>query len=172
MLFLHGGLRGQSLQSVIVFNITNMHAMSDWPDYFPCSSRVNIAEPAICFTVSWFSAVSQVRLPSFRISTAMSDIQWLITSFQEVMISSKNDRVFIRDLSDLTLHMIFDAWWASMYVGSKWPIAWKNSRHAPSWRFHLHSGIAETASQGIICIVCHQVVRHPSEDGTSSMGKH
>jgi hypothetical protein len=42
MLFLNGGLRGQSLQSVLVFNITNMHAMSDWSDYFPCSCRVNI----------------------------------------------------------------------------------------------------------------------------------
>jgi len=29
MLFLNGGFRGQSLQYVLVFNITNMHAMSD-----------------------------------------------------------------------------------------------------------------------------------------------
>jgi len=29
MLFLNGGLRGQSLQSVLVFNLTNMRAMSD-----------------------------------------------------------------------------------------------------------------------------------------------
>ena len=29
MLFLNAGLRGQSLQSVLVFNVTNMHAMSD-----------------------------------------------------------------------------------------------------------------------------------------------
>jgi hypothetical protein len=29
MLFLNGGLRGQSLQSVLVFDITNMDAMSD-----------------------------------------------------------------------------------------------------------------------------------------------
>jgi hypothetical protein len=42
MLFLNGGLRGQSLQSVLEFNITNMHAMSDWSDYFPCSCKVNI----------------------------------------------------------------------------------------------------------------------------------
>jgi hypothetical protein len=39
------------------------------------------------------------------------------------MISSKNERVFIRDLSDLTLQIIFDAWWASMNEGSKRPIA-------------------------------------------------
>jgi hypothetical protein len=88
------------------------------------------------------------------------------------MISSKNERVFIRDLSDLTLQIIFDAWWASMNVGSKRPIAWKNSRHAPSWRFYLHCGIEEPGSPGIICIVCHQVLRHPLEDRTSSMGKH
>jgi hypothetical protein len=42
MLFLNGVLRGQSLQSVLVFNFTNMHAMAYWSDYFPCSSRVNI----------------------------------------------------------------------------------------------------------------------------------
>jgi len=102
----------------------------------------------------------------------MSDTQSLNTSLLEVMISSKNERVFIRDLSDLTLHIIFDAWWASINVCSKRPIAWKNSRHAPSWRFYVHCGIEETGSPGIRCIVCHQVLRHPSEHGTSSMGKH
>jgi len=88
------------------------------------------------------------------------------------MISSKKKRVFICDLSDLTLQIIFDAWWASMNEGSQRLIAWKNSRHAPSWRFYLHCRIEETGSPGIICIVCHQVLRHPSEHGTSSMGKH
>jgi len=102
----------------------------------------------------------------------MSDTQSLITSFLEVMISSENERVFIRDLSNPTLQIIFDAWWASMNVGLKRPIAWKNSRHAPSWRFYLHCGIEDTGSPGIICIVYHQVLRHPSEHGTSSMGKH
>jgi len=42
MLSLNGVLRGQSLQSVLVFNFKNMHAMSYWSDYFPCNSRVNI----------------------------------------------------------------------------------------------------------------------------------
>jgi len=88
------------------------------------------------------------------------------------MISSKDERVIIRNLSDLTLQIIFDAWWASMNVGSKRPIAWNASRHAPSWRFYSHCGIEETGSPGIICIVCHQVLRHPAEHGTSSMGKH
>jgi len=88
------------------------------------------------------------------------------------MITSKNERVFIGDLSDLTLQIIFDAWWVSMNVDSKRPIAWNNSRHAPSWQFYLHCGIEETGSPGIICIVCHQVLCHPSEHGASSMGKH
>ena len=101
----------------------------------------------------------------------MSDTKSLNTSLLEVMISSKNDRVFIRDLSDLTLQLIFDAGWASTNVASKRPIAWNDSRHATSWRFYLHCGIEDTGSPGIICIVCHQVLRHPSEHGTSSMGK-
>jgi len=102
----------------------------------------------------------------------MSDTQSLNTSLLEVMISSNNECVFIRDLSDLTLQIIFDAWWASLNVDSKRPIAWQNSRHAPSWRFYVHCGIEETGSPGIICIVCHQVPHHPSQHGTSSMGKH
>jgi hypothetical protein len=59
-----------------------------------------------------------------------------------------------------------------MNIRSKQPIAWNNSRHAPSWQFYLHWGIEETGSPGFICIVRHQVLRHPSEYGTSSMGKH
>jgi len=102
----------------------------------------------------------------------MSDSKSLNTSLLEVMISSKNEHVFIRDLSDLILQIIFDAWWASMNEGLKWPIAWNNSRHALSWRFYLHCRIEGTGSPGIICIICQQVLRHPSEHGTSSMGKH
>jgi len=102
----------------------------------------------------------------------MSDSQSLNTNLLGVMISSKNEQFCIRDLSDLTLQIIFDAWWASMNIGSKRPIAWNNSRHAPSWRFYLHCGMAANGSPGIICIVCHQVLRHQSEHGTSSMGKH
>jgi len=102
----------------------------------------------------------------------MSDTKSLNTSLLDVMISSKHESVFIHDLSDLTLQIVFDAWWASMNIGSKRPIACTNSRHAPSWRFCLHCGIEDTGSPGIICIVCHQVLRHSSEHGTSSMGKH
>jgi len=41
--------------------------------------------------------------------------------------------------------------------------------HGP---FYLHCGIEESCSPGIMTIVCHRVVHHPSEHGTSSMGKH
>jgi hypothetical protein len=88
------------------------------------------------------------------------------------MISAKNECVFIRDLSDVTLQIIFDAWWASMNEGSKRPIAWNNSIHTPSWRINLHCGMEENGSPGIIYIVFNPVLRHPSEHGTSSMGKH
>jgi len=88
------------------------------------------------------------------------------------MISSKNDYVIIQDLCDLTIHIIYDAWWASMNVGSNQSIAWNNSRHAPLSRFYLHCGIEETGGPSIICIVCHQVLRHPSEHVTSSIGTH
>jgi len=40
------------------------------------------------------------------------------------------------------------------------------------WRFYLHCGMEENGSPGIISIVCHQVLHHPSEHGISSMGKH
>ena len=111
-------------------------------------------------------------MPSCLIPKAMSDSKSLDTSLLDVMISSKNESVFICDVSDLTIQIIFDAWWASMNVGSKLPIAWNNSRHVSSWQFYLHCGIVETSSPGIICILCHQVLRHPSEHGSSSMGKH
>jgi len=41
MMLLNGILRGQSLQSALVFNFTNMNAISHWSDYFPSSCRVN-----------------------------------------------------------------------------------------------------------------------------------
>jgi len=165
-------LRGQSFQSVLVYNFTNMHAMSHRSDFFACSCRVNIWEPAVCFTVSLALVVFRVALPRFLIPTAMSDSKSLNMTLLEVMILSKNERVFICDLSDLTLQIVSNAWWASIEVGSKRPIAWNNSRHAPSWRFNWHCGIEGTGSPGIICIVCHQVLRHPSDHGTSSTGKH
>jgi len=68
--------------------------------------------------------------------------------------------------------MIFDHCWASINAGSKGPIACNNSSHVPLWGFYLHCGIEETSSGCIICIVCHQVLLHPSKHGNVSMGKH
>ena len=59
-----------------------------------------------------------------------------------------------------------------MNVGSKRPVDWNTTKSAPSWRFYLHWGIEETGIPGIICIICYQVLCHPSEHGTSSVGKH
>jgi len=72
----------------------------------------------------------------------------------------------------LTLQIIFDSWWASMNVGSMHAIAWNNSRPAPLWQFYLHCGIDTTGCPGVICIVCHQVLPHPSDHRTSLIGKH
>jgi len=171
VLFLNQVLRGQSSQSILVYNFTNMHAMSYRSDFFTWSYRVNISEVAICFTVWSVMPVFCIGSTSVLIRSAMSDSKSLNTSSLEVMICSKNVRVIIRDLSDLTLQIIFDAWWDWMNEGSKWPIAWNNSRHAPSWWIYLHCGIEVTGSPGIICIICHPVLRHPSEHATRPMGK-
>jgi len=116
--------------------------------------------------------VTEFKLHSNQIPNAMLNSKSTNTSLLEVMISSKNERVFIRDLNDLTLQIIFDAWWTSMTVNWKLSIAWNNSGHAPWWLFYLHCGIEQTGSPGIICIICHQVLRHPSDHGTGSIGKY
>jgi len=95
-----------------------MHAMSHRSDFFACSGSVNNKEPAVCFTVSFLSAVFRVGLRSLLIQTAMPNSKSLNTSLIKVMISSNDERVFIRDLSDLTSQIIFHAWWASMNVGT------------------------------------------------------
>jgi len=165
-------LRGQSFQYVLVYNFTNMHPMSHRSEFFECSCRVNIPEPAVCFTVSLPSAVFRVGLPRSLIPMAMSDWKSLNTSLLKVMISSKNQRVFIHNLRGLTFRIVFDARWALMNLCSTRPIAWNNSRHASSWGFNLHCGIEGTGSPSIIWIVRHQVLRHPSEQGTNSMETH
>ena len=150
-----------------------MHVMSHKSDFFlACTSKVNIEEAAFYLTIMYPLTVTQMGLRKVQFPTAMSDTKSVNTVLLEVMISSNNECVFIRDLSDHTVQIIFDALLASMTVGSKRPVSWNNSRHALSWRFYLHCGVEETGSTGIICIVCHQVLRHPSTHGTSSMGKH
>jgi len=58
-----------------------------------------------------------------------------------------------------------------MNVGWKRLIAGKDCRDASPWQFYLHCGIEESGIHGMICTVCHQVFRHPSEYRTRSMGK-
>jgi hypothetical protein len=53
----------------------------------------------------------------------MSDTESLNSSLLEVIISSKNEHIRIRDLSELTLQNIYDAWWASMNIDPNLPIA-------------------------------------------------
>jgi len=103
---------------------------------------------------------------------AMSDSKCFNTSLLEVMISSKTKHVCIRDLRDVTLQIISGAWWALMNVCAKYPIVGNNSKNAAVWRFYLHWGMEENSSACGICIACHCVLRHPSDGGTSSMGKH
>jgi len=170
VLFLNQVLCGQSLQSNLVYNFTHMHAMSYRSDFFTCSSRVNNQAPAVCFAVLLLSAVFQVGLPSCLFPNMMLDSPCLNTSLLDVVMCSKDERVLIRDLGDLIIQILLDAWWASMNVDSNRPIAWNKSRHTSSWQFYLHCRVEDTRSPGIVCSVCHQVLRHPSEHETSSMG--
>jgi len=108
-----------------------MHALSHRSEIFAVSCRVNIYAAAVYLTVSLLSAVFPVGLPGMQIVTAMSDSKSLNISLPGVLISSKNQHVFIRDLGDLSLQIIFDAWWASIHIGSKPPIPSNDSRHTP-----------------------------------------
>jgi hypothetical protein len=93
------------------------------------------------------------------------------TSLLDLMTASKHQHGFIHNISDLTLHIMFDGWWASLHVSRKQPSAWNTSRHAASWQFYLHCRIEATGTPGIICIMCYHVLLHPPDHGTSSMGK-
>jgi hypothetical protein len=97
----------------------------------------------------------------------MSDLPLLNTSLLKVMIYSKNELVFMRNSSHLTLQIVINAWWASMDEDSMLPISCNNSRHAPLCQFYLHCRIEATGRLGIMCVICHHVLRHPSEHETS-----
>jgi len=101
-------LRSQSCEYVLVYNFTHMHEISHRSDFFTCSCRVNIWDPAVCWTVLLPSAVIRVGFPIFPIPTGRSDSKSLNSSLFEVMISSKNEPVFVRYLSDLTLQIVLD----------------------------------------------------------------
>jgi hypothetical protein len=75
-------------------------------------------------------------------------------------------------LTDVSLQVTFDPWWSSNILGLQVPIACNVSTRAPAWRIYLLCGIDETGSPWIICILCHQVLRYPSQHSTSSIAKH
>jgi len=131
---------------VLGFNFTIMHAVSHRSDYFlACSSKFNIEQPPFYLTITYHLTVIQIELPRIQFPTSMSDTKSLNTSLLEVIISSTNEQVFIGDVINDTLQIIFDVWWASMNVGSMQSIASNDSRHAPLWQLYLHCGIEETS---------------------------
>jgi len=140
--------------------------------YLAHSSGANIEHTMIHFTITNLVTSSHVELCSFQIPTNMSDSKSFNTLRLGVMISSKNENDFVCDLSDLTVQIIFDASWTAINTDLKGSNALNESKHAPLWHFHLHCGIEDSGSPGILCIICHQVLCQPSEHGLSSMGKH
>jgi len=54
ILFLNAVLRDQLLQSVLVFNLTNMPAMSYWSDDFPCSVESIFKNPQSALLYRYF----------------------------------------------------------------------------------------------------------------------
>jgi len=102
----------------------------------------------------------------------MSDSQSFNALLWEVIISSRNEYVFGRDLSNFGFPITFETWWASVNVEWRCLIAWNNSRHAPSWWYNLHCRFEETGSTSIIDFILLYVLCHPSEPGTSPMGTH
>jgi len=74
------------------------------------------------------------------------DSKSLHTLLVEILISSNHEHGWFHNLSDLTLHIIFDGWWHFMNVGAKHHVGWNISSHAPSWRFYWHCGIWDTSN--------------------------
>jgi len=102
----------------------------------------------------------------------MSDSESVIFPLQEVLILLTNECLFIRDVSNLTGQIQFDPSWTSTNVCSKCSIASNHSRHAASLHINLHRGMEASSSDGILCSICHQVLRHPAEHATYSIRIH
>jgi len=79
-----------------------MHAMSHRSDFFvACSSRVNSYEPAFYFAITLLLTDSQVELPTVQIPAVILDLKCLNIPLVQVVICSKNECVFVCDLSNL-----------------------------------------------------------------------
>jgi hypothetical protein len=138
---------------LLEFNISNLHAMSHRSDVvLAFTSTINIEDPAFHQTVTCHLTVTEVQLSGIYYPTAMLNTQSSNPLFLVVMISSKNQLDFIRDLKDLTFQIFFDAWWASMIIVTMRTNGSNNSKHAPEWQLYLHYGIEETSSLGNRCI--------------------
>jgi len=121
--FRNAAFNCQSFQYVLACSFTNMHAVSlSSGCILAHSSRVTSKESTFYIPITYLLTVSQVKLDSVQSPSAMSNSKSLSTLLLEVMISSMNEPVFIRYLPDLTVQIIFDAWWASIDVGSKYLI--------------------------------------------------
>ena len=83
--------------------------------------------------------VTQIKLSRDQFPTARSDTRSLITWLIQVVISSKNERVFIRDLCDLILK-------SSLMVGGPlWILAWSSLLLGITLNMHLHGNCIYTA---------------------------
>lgn len=116
--------------------------------------------------------VSQVKLCSFQIPTTMLHSKSANTSLPQVMMTSRNQGIFVRDLSDVTFQIISYDWLAFMNVSLKRSRTWDSPGHEPDWRFNLHCQIRETRNTSYICTVWHELLRPPSAHQTGSMGQH
>jgi len=124
-----------------------MQVMSYRSNIFLASdSKVNIVKPAVWLTITYRLTVTQVGLPRAQYPTRMSHTESFNTSVQEVMLWSINEPVFIGDLSDIALQIIFNAWWALLNVGSKWPFSLNNSRYVPSRRLYYSAELRRPAA--------------------------
>jgi hypothetical protein len=59
-----------------------------------------------------------------------------------------------------------------MNVETKHTVILRSSGYSPPWEFFKHCANEKKGIPGVICIVCYVVLAHPSEYGTTSMGKH
>lgn len=94
------------------------------------------------------------------------------TTFLEVLHAAGDQLVYIRDPTDKTLQTIFDTWWTEKKATTKKPITWNGRKSASAWRFYKQCATVEEGRPFIVCIVCHQLIVHPAETGTSAMAKH
>ena len=109
-LFLNWGFNWHCFQYIFVYNFTKLHALSHRCYIFlACSSRVDTLDSAFCCTTRSLLRVFHIKISSFQIPTAMSDSECLHMFLVGLVISSKDESVFIGDLSNPILQIVLDA---------------------------------------------------------------